>query len=144
MFPEITELEFDVEEVTESYVPMGKSYLYDFKRGEFVIRNGKQIEVFGKDALKVWIEKVLRTEYGRFCIYKNEEYGVVLEDLIGSNHPQSFVESEIKREVTLALLRHQDIIAIEQWSFTRDGRWMRITFVVVQHDDSPFSMEVTI
>lgn len=144
MFPEITELEFDVEEVTESYVPMGKSYLYDFKRGEFVIRNGKQIEVFGKDALKVWIEKVLRTEYGRFCIYKNEEYGVVLEDLIGSNHPQSFVESEIKREVTLALLRHQDIIAIEQWSFTRDGRWMRITFVVVQRDDSPFSMEVTI
>lgn len=144
MFPEITELEFDVEEVTESYVPMGKSYLYDFKRGEFAIRNGKQVEVFGKDALKVWIEKVLRTEYGRFCIYKNEEYGVVLEDLIGSNHPQSFVESEIKREVTLALLRHQDIIAIEQWSFTRDGRWMRISFVVVQRDDSPFNMEVTI
>ncbi|MCB4959059.1 DUF2634 domain-containing protein [Streptococcus mutans] len=136
-------MEFDVEEVTETHVPMGKTYLYDFKKGEFILRNGKQVEVFGKDALRVWIEKVLRTEYGRFCIYKGEEYGVVLEDLIGSNHPQSFVEAEIKREVGIALLRHQDIDAIEKWAFVREGKWMRVQFEVITRDGA-FDMEVEI
>lgn len=144
MFPEITELELNMEDVEEEvYEPMGKLYLYDFKRGEFVIRNGKMVEAHGIDALKVWIHKVLKTEYGRFRIYLDVEYGVILEDLIGSNHPQPFIEAEIKREVTTALLRHRDIVAIEEWSFTRDGKWMRVWFKVITREGA-FDMEVTV
>ncbi len=39
----------------------GKSFLFDFKAGDFVVRDGKLVECDGMDAIKVWIEKILRT-----------------------------------------------------------------------------------
>ena len=39
-----------------------KSYLFDFGSGDFVVRDGKLIECDGIDAIKVWTEKILRTE----------------------------------------------------------------------------------
>lgn len=141
MFPEITELELNPDTLEIEIPRIGKTYAYDFQKGDFIIKNGKMVELHGEDTLKVWIEKVLRTEYGRFCIYREVEYGVVLEDLIGSNYPRDFVESEIKREVTTALLRHPHITDIEEWSFERDGKLMRIWFKVITAEDE-FEMEV--
>ena len=39
-----------------------RSYLFDFNKGDFVVRDGKLVECDGMDALKVWIEKILKTE----------------------------------------------------------------------------------
>lgn len=143
MFPEITELEINIEPEAVEREPIGMSYLYDFQKGDFVLQNGRLVEVHGIDSLRVWVEKVLRTEYGRFRIYKEVEYGVILEDLIGSNYPRDFVEAEIEREVTTALLRHEHIISVENWDFERDGSTMRVWFTVVTPTDT-FDMGVTI
>lgn len=142
MLPEITDLEFEIEEFPEDLPPIGKSFLFDFAKGEFVMRDGKMVPLYGIDALKMWIEKTLRTERYRFPIYEEVEYGVSLEDLIGSNYPRDFVESEIQREVTTALERHPHITAIENWQFERDGKWMKISFTVVTPEDE-FEQEVT-
>ncbi|MGE7838002.1 DUF2634 domain-containing protein [Viridibacillus arvi] len=141
MLPKITELEMNTEEIVEDLPPIGKSFLFDFKKGDFVFLNGKMVEIHGLEVLKQWILKVLKTEKFRFRIYDNVEYGVTLEDLIGSNLPRAFIEAEIKREVTASLLLHTHIESVDEWSFERDGKWMRIKFTVTTVEGS-FETEV--
>lgn len=131
MLPKITELEFNTEEIEIDLPSLGKSFLYDFNKGDFVIRNGKMVAIHGLETLKQWIIKVLKTERFRFRIYKDIPYGTTLEDLIGSSLPRAFIEAEIKREVTTALLEHTHIQDVQEWQFVRDGKWMRIQFRVI-------------
>ena len=135
MFPDITEEQIQTNiESNEKAAYYGKSFLFDFKKGDFVMQNGKFIEVTGTEALKVWIEKILRTEKFRFKIYENgtrRQYGITIEDLIvGRSLPQSFVESELKREINEALLQHPEIESLTDMTFNREGSTLIISFTV--------------
>lgn len=141
MLPKITELELNTQQLPETLPPIGKSFLYDFDKGQFILANGKMIELHGIESLKMWIMKVMKTERFRFRVYDNVEYGVTLEDLIGSNLPRAYIEAEIKREVTSSLTRHTHIANIEEWRFSRDGKWMLIHFRVITADGA-FEMGV--
>lgn len=143
MLPKITELEFPVEELPTDLPPLGKSFLFDFNKGDFVLVDGKLVELHGLESLKMWIMKVIKTERFRFKIYEDIPYGVTFEDLIGSNFPRAFIEAEIKREVTTSLLRHPHIQEIENWSFERDGKRMKIKFRVRTVDEK-FEQEVMV
>lgn len=144
MLPEIAELEFDIEETNEDLPPIGKSFLYDFDKGDFVFKNGKLIELHGIDSLKMWIMKNMKTPKYRFRIYEGTEYGVTIEDLIGTNLPRAYVEAEIKREVTESLLLSPYIDRLESWIFERDGTWMNINFTVISPMYNTFELEVNI
>lgn len=119
----------------------GTTFLYDFKKGDYVYRNGAPIIVEGQKALEIWIEKVIRTERFKFRIYDNVEYGVTIEDLIGSNLPYSFLDSEMKRELTESILKNPLIENLSEWKFEREGSLWTITFTVETMDGS-FEMEV--
>jgi len=98
-----------------------KTYLFDFDKGDFVIRDGKLIECDGIEAIKVWIEKILRTEKGRFKIYDNTEYGCHLEDLIiGNSYTPEFIEAELKREIEDALLLNSQITSVTNFKISRE------------------------
>lgn len=151
MLPEIADLEYEDEEVLEEDVPkIGKSFLFDFKKGEFVLKDGKMVVLEGIEAMKMWILKVIRTEKFRFRIYESseyeedEQYGVTLEDLIGSNFDREFIEAEIEREVTEALLLHEYIVSVDEWAFERDSKKMVVSFVVTTYDETTITMEVDI
>ena len=63
MFPNSTDITIN----NETQILSGtKSYIFDFTTGDFVVRDGKLIECDGISAIKVWIEKILRTEKGRY------------------------------------------------------------------------------
>ena len=62
MLPQIVDLEFNTEEIIKDLPPIGKSFLYDFKKGDFVMKNGKMVVIHGIEVLKQWILKVLKTE----------------------------------------------------------------------------------
>lgn len=148
MLPEIADLEFENDELAEEDVPtIGKSFLFDFKKGDFVMKDGKLVVLEGIEALKMWIVKVIRTEKFRFRIYENtgfeddEQYGVMLEDLIGSNFDREFIEAEIEREVTEALLLHEYIISVDEWQFERNSKKMTVSFAVTTYDET-LNMEV--
>lgn len=148
MLPSIADLEFENDELAEEDVPtIGKSFLFDFKKGDFVFKDGKLVVLEGMEALKMWIIKVIRTEKFRFRIYENtefendEQYGVMLEDLIGSNFDREFIEAEIEREVTEALLLHEYIISVDEWQFERNSKKMTVSFAVTTYDET-LNMEV--
>lgn len=147
MFPELTEqqinqVEKQIEKEQNAATTFnGKSFLYDFKKGDFVRRNGKLVEVRGRDALKVWIEKVIRTHRFRFKIYKDVPYGVRIEDLIGTTLPRGFVQSELKRELTEAILINELIESLTEWEIEHECDRLTIRFTVISVY-GPFDMEV--
>lgn len=123
MLPKITELELNVEEVTQP-ITRGKAFLFDYKKGDFIYKNGAPITVEGKEALKEWINKLIRTEKFKFKIYENMEYGISLENLLGSKLPRTFIKSELQRELTEGINKHEDVTGVSSWDFQTEGsRW---------------------
>lgn len=139
--PVITQLQFETQE-TKAIPKMGKSFSYDFKKGDFVKVDGRLEVIEDKEALKVWITKAIMTEYMRFKIYDDVGYGTVVEDLIGTNFPQAFIEAELQREITESVTRHELIDHLEDFSFERLSDEMLIYFTVITIDGA-FEMEVS-
>ena len=141
MFPETKEISF-----ASSSERLGtKSYLFDFDTGDFVVRDGKLIECDGIEAVKVWIEKILRTEKGGFHIYDNTEYGARLEDLIiGNNYSVAFIESELKREIEEALLQNPQIRAVSSIEITREINALTVELEVIRDGTGGNTVTVTV
>ena len=128
--PEIAQLEF--KPVEEAVVAdLGKTFKYDFVKGDFVLKDGKLVEATDLEGIMVWVEKILRTEKYKFKVYQRQdrqEYGISIQDLIGSVLPKSFVESELRREITDAVLKHPRIASISNLAIERDGARALISF----------------
>ena len=98
----------------------GKSFLFDFTTGDFVVKDGKLQVIEGIESLKVWIEKILKTEKFKFKIYENgesDEYGITLFELVNSGHPQMFIQAEIQREITETLSKNIKITSIDNTGY---------------------------
>ena len=111
---------------------VGKSFLFNFSKGDFELQDGQPVISDEETSIKVWIEKILRTEKNRYKIYNNTPYGCQLEDLIiGNNYPASFVESELQREVSEAILQHPKISSIADFQINRLPSSVEVTFSVI-------------
>ena len=143
MFPETDELL--ISENTVENTGGTKSFLYDFSKGDFVIRDGKLVPCDSLEAIKVWIEKIIRTEKNRFPIYDGTEYGCYLEDLIiGNNYTVEFVEAELKREIEEALLQHPKITSIGSFTLHRDKTLLSVTLEVNISDEGTNTVTVAV
>lgn len=133
IFPQININIEDNTQTTETK-SLGKSFLFDFKKGDFVLRDGKPVEVEGIESIKIWIEKILRTEKFKFKIYETgeeNEYGVTIKDLLfRQKYPHSFVLTELRREVSEALSKHPEIKDIENFNIKHEGTSVIISFKV--------------
>ena len=122
-----------------------RSYLFDFNKGDFVVRDGKLVECDGMDALKVWIEKILKTETGRYRIYDGTGYGCQLEDLInGNTYTLEFTEAELKREVEEAILKNPLVISVSNFTLTKTANALTIQIEVKTNDTAGDIITVTI
>lgn len=93
---------------------MKDSFNFDFDNGDFVLDDSGNIEtVSGIASLKLWINKILRTQYNRYKMYNGTNYGSNIEDLvIGNSYDVDFTESELKREIEKALIKNDDIYTV--------------------------------
>ena len=108
----------------------GKSFLFDFEIGEFVIKDGKPVEVNGYDSLKTWIKKVLKTTANKYDVYiKKDEYGIEdLKELITSDLPFPFIKAEIERLIKETLLKNTAIQSVQNFVFERYKRLLTVSF----------------
>ena len=116
--------------IDEKTTITGKSFLFDFEAGEFVIKDGKPVEINGFDALKIWIDKVLRTPANKYEVYiKKDEYGIEdLKELISSDFPFQFIKSEIERLIKETLIKNTAIKSIQNFKFERNKRLLTVSF----------------
>ena len=124
--------EYGNSEVDNKTTITGKSFLFYFKTGDFVIENGKPVEVNGFEALKMWIIKVLKTPVNKYDVYiKKDEYGVEdLEELITSDLPFPFIKSEIERIIKETLTQNTAIKSVQNFKFERNKRVLTVSFDV--------------
>jgi len=131
MFPETSDLPKTATTDTIKY-GFGKSFLFDFGRGDFVLLDGKLQIAEDVTALKVWIEKILRTKRDEYAIYAGTPYGSRFDDLvIGSVYPSAFVDSELRREVEEALIQNPQIITISDFEVDRSASGCIVSFSVI-------------
>ena len=110
---------------------MKNTYNFDFKQGEFVMSGGNISVLTAISALRLWIDKTIRTQFGRYSIYNGKNYGANIEDLvIGKSYGFDFVESELKREIETALLRHEDILGMDKFSVVKKDTVLEVSFTL--------------
>ena len=121
----------------------GKELAFDFAKGDFVYQDGKPKVVEGIEALKVWIEKTIRTARYRFPIY-SWDYGCELDDIIGYDLPRAVLESEIPRVIKEALVIDNRIEDVRDFVIERGGDWLKVTFTVTTALGDTYQQEVSV
>lgn len=143
MFPKI---EADLQKLDailagqEETKPIGKASYFDYQEGQHWLVDGKDVKCGNVETVVQWIEKVLRTERGKYPIYtedEDEDFGISVYQYIGEKiaHP-GFIASELKREITEQLLKHRHISGVEDFRAGREGRtlWVQFTAVLTTGD----------
>ncbi|MED1642168.1 DUF2634 domain-containing protein [Brevibacillus agri] len=129
--PQIAQLEMPATEITRQArsQTVHKTFLWDFQAGDFVLRDGKLVEVTGIEYIKVWIEKALRTVKDSL-IYAGTGYGSEHHSLIGQNFHPDFSRAEYERMIREALLQNDAITQVANFKFTQDGERLSVEFDV--------------
>lgn len=148
LYPDIASLELTTVS-TEAVTDLGKHIKFNFASGEFDLQDGKVQKVDGDEALRIWIEKILRTEKFRFKVYDRggsaDEYGITLQDLIvGYNYPLEFYQSELTREISDALTKHPNISALAGWNIIKDPPNLTVSFQVIKADGTTIEAGVSL
>jgi len=139
MFPETSELPKAATADVIKY-GFGKSFLFDFNKGDFVLKDGKMTVTEDVAALKVWIEKIMRTKRDEYKIYEGTPYGSRFDDLVvGSTFPPAFIDSELRREVEEALTQNPQIITISEFEVDRSASNCTVSFAVTLTSGLTFS-----
>jgi len=117
-------------ETKTTRVTFGKSWRFDFQKGEFVLTpTGKVFESTDEDAWLEWCQKAVLTERYRYLIY-SRKYGQEFEDLFRRNLNRAGNESEIKRIVTETLKVDPRTASVDNFGFTWDGEQCFFTCTV--------------
>lgn len=116
-------------ETTTNALPLFKEYAWDFEHDCFLYKDGRHVIVSGRDALKVWIYKALKTERYRYLAYDGA-YGVELEQFQGKRPNDDEAASEIKRYVEEALAVNPYIEELTDVSWTNEADILEMTITV--------------
>lgn len=77
---------------------MGRGLVFDWANKRYVMENGGPVECIGAEAVKAWIEQVIRTQVGKYAVHPTD-YGCSALELIGQKIPKGYALSEIRREL---------------------------------------------
>jgi Protein of unknown function (DUF2634). len=128
-----------IEEQTETMITPepSKTYKLDFENGVI----GDFID--DDEALRQFIVKAIRTARFRYLIY-DDQYGSELEDLIGADVTDAFLNEEIPRVIREALIYDDRIADVRDFVVRREGDGVFVEFAVVKTDGDTLTEEVTI
>lgn len=96
-------------------LPLCREAAWDFEHDVPIFRGGEPIEVTGKEALKVWIWRALRTPRFKYEIY-TWAHGSEFESLLGQAYTDAVKTAEGPRYLRECLLVNPYIIAVKDIS----------------------------
>ncbi|SER87205.1 DUF2634 domain-containing protein [Psychrobacillus sp. OK032] len=99
--------------------------------------------VDGKEAIRQFIVKAIRTARSRFLIY-DDQYGSEIEDLIGADVTRELLDEEIPRVIREALIYDDRIADVTNFNVSHSGDTVLIKFDVSLTNGERMESEVTI
>ena len=124
MFPFDIDLEDEEESIDEESNATASDYEIDFNTGKLTGRI-----ISGLEAVIQWAKLVLLTERYFYTQY-TWNYGSELNELIGKRHSKEYIESEVKRMITDALLINEDIKSIKNIRCDIEKDVLKISFSI--------------
>ena len=109
-----------------------KTPYFDFKTGDFTTVNRHVKTVVGTEYVKQYIQKVIRTAKGRYKIY--DAYGTEVISLIGKVLPQAFMQAEMQRTISEALLKCEYIKSVDGVTVEKDNTDKAVITIAVTTD----------
>lgn len=94
-------------------------FVFDWETSRYVMEQGTPKEADGTEAVKAWLQQIVRTARGRYAIY-NSDFGAPAADLIGRKNPAGFGLSELRRQLTESARYLPAVLEIGALSY--DGR----------------------
>lgn len=118
-------------EEKEQDVKIGKSFVFDFKSKRFNVVAGKVKETTEEEAIKQWIELLLRTAVDKYKVYEGTGFGTNIDKLVGYKSMRGFVESEMKREISEKIIMNRAIERIENFKTDFEGSMIEVSFTAI-------------
>lgn len=120
----------DITADNENELPLFRELAWDFNTDAFLYDgNGQHIYVTGKDAVKVWIYKALKTERFSYLAY-SWQFGIELYPFINKVMGVQERYSELKRVITECLMVNPYIVSIDGIEFTPENKGEYVTTTV--------------
>ena len=115
------------EAVSEENLPIFKQYAWDFDKKEF-IRDGSGglILLEGREALAIWLIKMLRTARFTYLAY-SDSYGCEVYEWMGKVTKKAVAISEMRRLLTESIMVNPYVKAIDAMEFVHDRRGNELT-----------------
>ena len=101
-----------------------KDFDFDFVKG---VLTGKKVE--GKDALKVWIYKAIKTKRYIHDVY-TWDYGNDIEEIIGQGYDKGFIDSEVERRIKDCLMVNEKIKSCHDFNIELSNDHLTVNFKV--------------
>lgn len=121
----------------------GKSWLFDFEKGDFVLDGaGRVVPADGHAAWVQWCAKTVLTERFTYAIYSSD-YGAEVERAL-KQPSRKAVEAELERSITEALLADPRTELVKDFAFEWQGDAVKVSFTVVPAVGPPERLEVTV
>ena len=130
MFPNIM---VNVQELSHvSDQQLGKVFLFDHSVKRHILEDGKLKEATELEAVKQWIELLLRTYVDHFPIYDGTYFGLSTLDLIGQKQfPLMMLQAMIEQEIKEKAVNHVLIRNIVGFRIERNDIGLSIYFTVI-------------
>lgn len=147
MFPSDTDFNgIKIDTSNEQQSKIGRSFVFDFKTGQHQIIDGKIVESDQLQAIKQWLELLVRTTVDKYQIYKDTGFGTTWEQYVGHrNLPLGFVVSEMEREISEAAVKLNPAIAsVQDFEAERTTRGLTVSFAAVLKDAQVLGVSVNV
>ena len=114
------------EEAGGQALPLCREAAWDFDRDVPLFRGGEPVVVEGREALKVWIWRALRTPRFRYEIY-TWAYGSEFESLLGQACSDAVKTAEAPRYLRECLLVNPYITAVKDIAVSFEAGQLNVT-----------------
>lgn len=115
-----------VDQAAAAELPLARECAWDYQSNKPIYRRGEPVVVEGREAVKVWIWKALKTARFHHDIY-TWDYGCEAESLIGKAFTAQVKESEAVRYVREALAPNPYITDVRQVDVSFQGTKLTIS-----------------
>jgi len=121
-------------------ITLGRVFLMEFdgNKAKFVLENGRPVEAkTTKEKVQMYTQLLLRTESGKYSIYKDTDFGMTYFKYRGNRQlPVGFINSELKREIEEKLTILSVVESVSDFSATLNDNVLEIDFTINLVDGS--------
>ena len=116
----------------ERPLPRPKEYAWDWDKQEFKLKNGRFYFVYDKEAIKIWLWKLLQTPRFWYDVY-NGDYGTEFYKLIGQTYTPALIASEAERYVREAVEYNLSgyVTSLDELEVDFDDGTLIISFIAI-------------